>query len=200
MRNLILTASVFALAACGHSGKDVAMAKQARYSGDKLQLFAGMKEAVEKNYKIDVSDETKLGLKTTSRWYTPEGLVSNWTPSDVDTRGHKLPDRSLNISLVAQVLPENDNWIVHVEPIILRFNASQPKLEPVRLDDPSLPGFVVGKSDELAFDINKRLKQFEVKSAGGNIAPAPTAPAPTPEVAPPAEGSAAPAPAAGSAQ
>lgn len=176
------------------------MAKQARYSGDKLQLFAGMKEAVEKNYKIDVSDETKLGLKTTSRWYTPEGLVSNWTPSDVGTQGHKLPDRSLNIALVAQILPENDKWIVHVEPIILRFNANQPKLEPVRIDDPSLPGFVLGKSDELAFDINKKLKPYEVKSAGGNIAPAPTGPAPTPEVAPPAEGSAAPAPAAGSAQ
>jgi hypothetical protein len=204
MRNLILTATIAALAACGASGKDVAMAKQARYAGDKLQLFGVMKSAVEGKYKLDVSDETKLALRTTGRWYTPEGLVSNWTPSDVGTSGHKLPDRSLNIALVAQLLPENDNWVVHIEPIILRFNANQPKLEPVRIDDPSLPGFVLGKSDELAFDVNKKLKQWEVKSPGG-LAPAPAAaPAPTPEAAPPeaappAEG-AAPAPAAGSAQ
>ncbi|MBA3500354.1 MAG: hypothetical protein H0T65_08275, partial [Deltaproteobacteria bacterium] len=161
MRNLIMTLAV--LAACGGpSGKDVAMAKQARYQGDKLELFANMKQTVESKYKLDVSDETQLAVKTTARWYTPEGLVSNWTPSDVGTQGHKLPDRSLNITLVAQVLPSEGNWVVHIEPVILRFNANQPKLEPVRLDDPSLPGFVKGKSDELAFDVNKKLKQWEV--------------------------------------
>ena len=178
------------------------MAKQARYQGDKLQLFAGMKETVEGKYKLDVSDETKLAVKTTARWYTPEGLVSNWSPED--GRGTKgvsksedgrsgTMDRALFISLVAQILPENDKWIVHVEPIILRYNEGQPKLEPVRPDDPSLPGFVKGKSDELAFDINKRLKQWEVKSPGGNIAPPPADPA----LPPPGAGSA-PAPEAGS--
>ncbi|MDQ3341129.1 MAG: hypothetical protein M4D80_38740 [Myxococcota bacterium] len=193
MRNLIMTLAV--LAACGGpSGKDVAMAKQARYQGDKLELFANMKQTVESKYKLDVSDETQLAVKTTARWYTPEGLVSNWTPSDVGTQGHKLPDRSLNITLVAQVLPSEGNWVVHIEPVILRFNANQPKLEPVRLDDPSLPGFVKGKSDELAFDVNKKLKQWEVKSPGGNIAPPPADPAlPPPGTAPaPEAGSAAP--------
>jgi len=194
MRNLIITAIV-AMAACGGpSGKDVAMAKQARYQGDKLELFTGMKSTVETKYKLDVSDETKLALKTIGRWYTPEGLVSNWTPAD----GAKLPDRSLNISLVAQLLPENDNWVVHIEPVILRFTLGQSKLEPVRPDDPSLPGFVKGKSDELAYDVNKKLKAFEVKSPGG-IAPAPTGPTPTPDEPKPAEGSAAPAHAAGTA-
>ncbi len=170
------------------------MAKQARYQGDKLELFANMKQTVESKYKLDVSDETQLAVKTTARWYTPEGLVSNWTPSDVGTQGHKLPDRSLNITLVAQVLPSEGNWVVHIEPVILRFNANQPKLEPVRLDDPSLPGFVKGKSDELAFDVNKKLKQWEVKSPGGNIAPPPADPAlPPPGTAPaPEAGSAAP--------
>lgn len=175
------------------------MAKQARYQGDKLQLFAGMKETIEGKYKLDMSDETKLAVKTAGRWYTPEGLVSNWSPEDA--RGTKgvarspdgrtgTMDRSLNISLVAQLLPENDKWIVHIEPIILRYNEGQPKLEPMRPEDPSLPGFVKGKSDELAFEINQKLKQYEVKSPGGNIAPAPEpAPAPAP-AAPPAEGSA----------
>lgn len=210
MRNLIISLAV--LAACGGpSGKDVAMAKVARYQGDKLQLFAGMKETVEGKYKVDVSDETKLAVKTTARWYTPEGLVSNWSPEDGrGTRGvakteegrSGTMDRALNIALVAQLLPENENWVVHIEPIILRYNEGQPKLELMRPDDPSLPGFVKGKSDELAYDINKRLKQWEVKSPGGNIAPAPApaaapaadpAPAPAADPAPaPAEGSAAP--------
>src|SRR5687768_7569401 len=92
MRNLMMTTAI-ALAACGGpSGKDVAMAKQARYTGDKLQLFGAMKSTVESKFKLDVSDETKLALKTQGRWYTPEGLASSWTPSDVDGTGHKLPD------------------------------------------------------------------------------------------------------------
>jgi hypothetical protein len=199
MRNLILTVAV--LAACGGpSGRDVAMAKQARYQGDKLQLFGDMKGVVEGKYKLDVSDETKLALKTTGRWYTPEGLVSNWTPGDMGADGHsKLPDKSLNIALVAQLLPESDKWIVSIEPVILRFNDGQANFEQVKPGDPSLPGFVHGKADELAFDVNKKLKQYEVKSVGG-IAPAPTGPAPTPDEPKPAEGSApAPAPEAGSA-
>ena len=210
MRNLIISLAV--LAACGGpSGKDVAMAKVARYQGDKLQLFAGMKETIEGKYKVDVSDETKLAVKTTGRWYTPDGLVSNWSPED--GRGTKgvakledgrsgTMDRALNIALVAQLLPENENWVVHIEPIILRYNEGQPKLELVRPDDPSLPGFVKGKSDELAYDVNKKLKQWEVKSPGGNIAPPPADPAlpppgmgsdPAPAPAPPpaADGSAA---------
>jgi hypothetical protein len=203
MRNLILTVAV--LAACGGpSGRDLAMAKQARYQGDKLQLFGGMKEAVEGKYKLEFSDETKLALKTIGRWYTPEGLVSNWTPEDArgttDSTKRGIPDRSVSIALVAQLLPESDKWVVNVEPVILRYNEGQPKLEPVRPNDPSLPGFVNGKSDELAFEINKKLKAYEVKSVGG-IAPAPTGPAPTPDEPKPAEGSApapAPAPEAGS--
>jgi hypothetical protein len=197
MRNLMMTATI-AVAACGGpSGKDVAMAKQARYSGDKLQLFSVMKGDIEGKYKLDVSDETKLALKTQGRWYTPEGLASSWTPSDTDASGHKLPDRSLNIALIAQLLPEQSNWVVHIEPVILRFNVNQPKLEPLRPDDPSLPGFANGKADELAFDVNKALKQWEVKSPGGVMpAPAPAPAAATPEAAPPAtDGSAAPTPA-----
>jgi len=155
------------------------MAKQARYQGDKLQLFAAMKSSVEGKYKLEVSDETKLAMKTIGRWYTPEGTVSNWTPADARGPDRGLPDRSLNISLVAELLPEGDNWIVHIVPVILRFNDGSPKLDPLRPDDPSLPGFVNGKSDELAFAIWKKMQPFEIKSPGG-VAPAPVAPAPSP--------------------
>lgn len=178
MRNLIITVAV--LAACGGpSGRDVAMAKQARYSGDKLQLFADMKAGVEANYKLDVSDETKLALRTIGRWYTPDGLVTTAT-----LESGKLPDKSLNIALVAQLLPEQDKWIVHVEPVILRYNAGISKLEPMRREDPSLPGYVNGKSDELAFDINKKLKPYEVKGVPAVVPP--STPSPTPDEPKPA--------------
>ena len=195
MRNLIITAAIIGIAACGGpSDRSVAMAKQARYTGDKLQLFGIVKTTVEGKYKLEVSDETKLGLKTKGRWFTPEGIASQWSPEDArgttDSTRRGIPDRSVNISHVVQLLPEEDKWVVHVEPIVLRFHEGQPKYEPVRPNDPSMPGFVKTQTDELAYDIYSKLKPHEVKSVGGIApAPAPAAPESTPPP-PPAEGSA----------
>lgn len=197
MRNLIVTVvALAAIVGCGPSGKEVAMAKQARYQGDKLALFGAMKDGVEAKYKLEVSDETKLALKTIARWYTPEGVASNWSPEDgrgsTDATKKGIPDRSLNISLVAQLLPEQGSWVVHIEPVILRYNEGRPNFDKVTPDDPSLPGFVQGKVDQLAYDINQKLKAYEVKTTGG-IAPAPNTPA-GPSVAPDVTPAATPAP------
>ena len=61
-----------------------------------------------------------------------------------------------------------------------------------------MPGWVKGKVDQLHFHIYEKLKTYEVRSPGGNIAPAPepapAAPTPMPEEGS-ASGSAAPPPA-----
>jgi hypothetical protein len=206
MKNLILTAAIAALAACGGpSGRDVAMAKQARFQGDKLELFATAKAATEAKYKLAKSDETTLGLQTTGRWYSPEGLGN----SNSDTNLQDLVDQSINLTLVVELLPEgSDKWIVSVRPVMFRFTQGQPKPHQLDAKDPSVPGWVHGKVDQLHFAIYEKLKPYEVKTPGG-IAPAPEPTAPTPmpdeggqppaETTPPppaAEGSAAPAPAA----
>lgn len=196
MKNLIITATIACIAACGGpSGRDVAMAKQARYAGDKLQLFSIVKQTVEGKFKLEVSDETKLAVKTTGRWYTPDGLVSNWSPEDArgstDSTRRGTPDRSVNVSMVAQLLPQGEHFILHVEPVVLRFHEGQPKFEPVRPDDPSMPGFVRSKTDELVYDIYQKLKPYELKSPTGQLAPPPANPdqaPPQPET--PAAGSA----------
>ncbi len=188
MRNLIVTALVVLAACGGPSGKDVAMAKQARFSGDKLQLFGLAKAATEAKYKLAKSDETTLGMQTQGRWYTPEGLAN----SASDTNLQDLVDQSINLSLVVEILPEGSNWVVSVRPLMLRFNQGQPKPDQVAEKDPSVPGWVHGRVDELAFAIYNKLKPYEVKAPGG-IPPAPTAPTPMPDegtgsAAPPAAG------------
>jgi hypothetical protein len=194
MRNLVLSVAALAalaLCACGSSSKEIAMAKTARYQGDKLMLFAETKAVVEGKYELAGTDETALGIQTRPRWYTPEGLAQNDT-SDISM----FPHYSLNIAMAVQLLPEGDNWIVKVTPRILRYNKGIPKPEPVKEGDYSLPNWVQSRTDELALDIHKKLTKYEVKSVPQQV-PAGNEPAPAPAPDPAADGSAAaPAPAA----
>ncbi len=192
MRNLILTCAALAcLAACGGSGsREAALAKTARYQGDKLALFGAIKTTTETKYKLAMSDETTLTLQTVGRWYTPEGLVSTTGEQDI----RQVPDKSINIVLTVKLLPEGDKWVVDVQPKMMRINKGSPMPDQLSANDASLPGWAPGKVDQLALEIHEALKQYEVKAPGGNIAPAPTGdPAPTtaPPAADPAAGSAA---------
>jgi hypothetical protein len=204
MRNLVCSlAAVVAIAAvsCGPSSKEVATAKTARYQGDKLQLFAATKAVVEDKYKLTKSDETTLGMQTEGKWYTPEGMIitrQGGTGTKTVDRGGGVtasgndsiyPDGSINITLVVQLLPDGSNWVVKVTPVMLRFTAGNPQPQPVKEDDPSVPGFATSKVDQLALDIHKALGKYEVKQLGG-IAPA--SPGPSPDEPSPAAGSAVP--------
>nr|MBA3820349.1 hypothetical protein [Deltaproteobacteria bacterium] len=177
MRNLIVTViALAALAACGASGKEIAKAKQARYQGDKLELFAMARTATESKYKLQKSDETTLGMQTVGRWYSPEGLgVSASTDDERD-----LVDQSINIAMIVELLPDGDSWVVGVKPVMARYHKGQPKPFPLEQRDPSVPGWVHGKVDQLQFAIYERLQPYEVKGVGG-MAPAP---APSPGAAP----------------
>ena len=190
MRNLVLSvATMFAIAAvaCGPSSKEVATAKSARYQGDKLELFANVKAATEAKYKLTKSDETSLGMQTEARWFSTEGLAV--TPRGDDMRD--VPDKSINIALVVTMLPDGDNWIIKVTPVMARYNQGIPKPEPLKEGDPSLPGWVSGKVDELALDIHKQLAKYEVKSVPQAAPPPTNAPAPDEPTAAPGEAPAA---------
>jgi hypothetical protein len=186
MRNLVCSVAALtalALCACGASSKEVAMAKTARYQGDKLMLFAETKAAVEGKYQLAKTVEVSLGIQTIPRWFTPEGLAAN-DAGDVSM----MQDRSLNIAMVVQLLPDGDNWIVKVTPMIARYNRGIPKPEPVKESDFSLPNWVGSRTDELALDIHKRLQKYQVQTVPGQVPPADPAPAAAP--ADPAAGAA----------
>ena len=186
MRNLILTVAL--LCACGPSGRDVAIAKTARYQGDKLVLFNAVKTTTEGKYKLSQSDETTLSLQTAGKWYTPEGLIA--TSGEQDIRS--IPDKSINVVLIVKLVPDGDKWVVDVGANMMRYNKGMPNPEKLSLKDPSLPGWATGKVDQLAFDLHDALKSYEVKAGGaampppaGSAAPAGSdAPPPAPEAPP----------------
>lgn len=162
---------LLALVACGPSGKEMAGAKTARFRGEPLVMFGAAKEATEAKYKLAESDETTLSLVTAGRWYNPEGLGLTAT---MDNLGN-VPDKSIFLSLVMKLVPEGDAYTVRVTPTIMRYHEGRPNPDKLAATDPSLPGWVNGKVDQLQFDIYEVLKAYEVKSVGG-IAPAPGTP------------------------
>ncbi len=97
MRNLTCSMIALALAllasACGPSGKQVATAKQARYQGDRSQIFAVVQKTVASKYKIQKADEASFGLQTDSRWYSQDGQPVSGTLDDVAERPRPRPER-----------------------------------------------------------------------------------------------------------
>jgi hypothetical protein len=175
---LLFAAMILGLVACGPSNKEIAMAKQARYQGDKSVLFNATKAAVESKHKILQADEAALGLQTVARWYTQDGMVTRGT----DENFGDVPTNSVRLSLIVRLLPDGDKWIVDVEPQMFRKIAESPQPQPLDAKDPSVPGWARGQVDNLQFEIYQALKPYEVKALGG-LAPAPEAApaAPSPE-------------------
>lgn len=176
--------------ACGPSQREIALAKMARYNADKLVLFELTRDAVARKHKISHSDETVLTIVTRGRWYTPEGLASQWSnPNDVidspdaqtgsrndpfDTAARPaLQDKSLFIQLTVRLLPEEKNWIVYVETKVARFNVGMPILEPVNTTRLDTPPWVLGKVDQLAYEIHKSLRSYQVRGLSGSTPPVP---------------------------
>ena len=134
------------------------MAKQARYSGDKLVLFAAAKSVTESKHKLAKSDEVALGMQTEGRWYTPEGLVvAREGGSEKKGAGYDspYPDGAINLTLVVRLLAEGPNWIVYVEPSMVKYYAGRPNPEKLDPKDPSVPGWATGQVDVLQFEIYK---------------------------------------------
>jgi hypothetical protein len=191
MRKAILCLLLLLLAfACGPSSGELKAAKTARYKGDKVAMFNATKDAVEAKYKLQKSDENAMGMQTTGRWYTPEGLAASESADDI----RNVPDGSLNLALVVTLVPDGDAYVAQVKPMMMRYHAGTPKPEPIGEDDPSVPGWAHGKADQLALDIHTALKPYEVAQMGG-VTPA----GPAPAAAAPAAAPAAPAAPAGSA-
>lgn len=189
---------------CGPSRREVALAKMARYDADKLQLFELARDAVARKHKIHHSDETTLTIITRGRWYTPDGLASQWNvPNDTidssdaqrgtrndpfDTRARPaLPDKSFYITLTIRLLPEEKNWIVLVQSKVARFNIGMPILEPIDTKRMDTPGWVNGKVDQLAYEIHKSLSKYEVRGLSGSTPHIPFDPTPIDTSEPKAE-------------
>ena len=189
---------IVAFVGCAAGAREIALAKRAHYHGDRLVLFREAKAVAESKYQLAKSDEISLGLETVGKWYTPDGMAitreggANKVTHDLggmSSSGYDslYPDGSIHEKLVVQLLPDGDDWVVKVTPIMRRFHAGSPLTEPIKENDASQPGWTTGKVDQLAYAIYERLKPYEAKPAPpraplapDQLPPPPDEPKPTP--------------------
>ena len=166
MRNLVPTTALLAVislaASCG-AGNRAAQARAARYRGDRLVLFGAMKAATEAKYRLDESDQTTLRIATAGRWYTPDGLGASERQNDM----RDVPDRSVHLRLIVKLVPDGSDWVVSVEPVMMRYFTGRPNPDRLAPDDPSVPGWATGRVDTLSAAIHEALQSYQVRSPQG---------------------------------
>ena len=82
------------------------------------------------------------------------------------------------LSLTIRLLPEEANWVVFVDTKVARFNVGMPILEPIDVTRIDTPPWVNGKVDQLAYEIHKSLRPYQVKGLSGSTPPVPFDPTP----------------------
>lgn len=152
MKQLALAVAM-AVAACAHSSAEIAAAKTARYATSQAQLYDIALEVTQQKYKIAASDPDRLDFWTTPRFYSPEG--------DLQSEGAggfvQLDNHSVQVAFHVETLEVADHAvIVRITPQTFQVLSGSPKPRELKPDDPYLPPFVLGRADELQFQIYER--------------------------------------------
>jgi hypothetical protein len=185
-------------AACGSSSSELQSARATTYKGPASTLFAAAKAGLTANhFDIRETDEGNLRLETQPIWYTPDGTADTTTGENIS----RLQEDSIHLTYQIQFTKaDGDTWRLSVVPLIGRKHGLTSLPETVDKDDPSLPGWVAGKTRSVELDLRDHLKEYAVPATNGTMpaaapaaAPAPAAPPAAPAPAP--EPTAAPAPA-----
>jgi hypothetical protein len=156
-----LLASV--LAGCGASALEIKRAHEARYHGPAIQLFMGAARAVDhKHYALDASDPDHGELYTLIKVFSETGDLESAGAGNVI----QTSDKSIALAFHVRVVTAgaHDAYAIAVDPVIRRFVAGRPNADDVSIDDPSLPGWVHGRVDELEVEINDELSDFQIKT------------------------------------
>jgi len=173
-----------AVPSCGPSSQEMKQAKEATYNISGKEMFDIAMQVTQRNFKIELVGDSKDWFSTKPKWYTPTGSSVTGGAGDFA----KAQDGSINCQLKVSIVSDGTNSRVVVKAIAGRYKIGMSALETFNDEDPSKPGWVNGKADQLAFDIWEAAKKYQTTTAPGATAPmmpvvAPAAPA---DPAPPA--------------
>jgi hypothetical protein len=148
-------------AACGPDLAQITRAHDAHYQGDPSAMFQAAEEAATgEHYKIDEDDADQRAFVTVNRMYGPEG--------DLESQGSggftQMRDRSIVLQFTVRIVPAEQAFAVEIEPHIQRAFVDRPNTDQLAPDDPSVPGWVHGRTDELAVAIHDALAAYEVRT------------------------------------
>jgi hypothetical protein len=148
---------------CAASALEIKRAHEAHYRGPAIQLYMGAARAVDhKHYALDASDPDHGELYTLIKVFSETGDLESAGSDNVIMVSGKSISLSFHVRVVSA--GDHDEYAIAVEPMIKRIVAGRPNLDDLTIDDPSLPGWVHGRLDELEVEIHDELSDYEVKT------------------------------------
>jgi hypothetical protein len=167
--SMCVLAAVIAIAVLGCGGASSAQVQEARaakYDAPPEVVFNAVLEAVSSLHKIAGHDPSQGIIETESKWYTPSGTSAPRGASG----GAYVEDGSVLLGFAVGVRGEPGAWHVEVLPLASQVVAGSPQGRQLRPGDPSMPGWVQGKVDNIFVAVHAKLKEYAV---GATPAPAP---------------------------
>jgi len=157
---LTCLALVLAAAGCPPGAAQIKAARDAHYRGPPEALFQGAEAAaIAKYYKLGETDSAQEAFMTQPKVWGPNG--ENLTTGAGDA--FEVHDNSIVIEYEVRVVAAgHDRYAISIEPHIRRLRAGRPNLDDLKPDDPSLPGWVQGKTDDLTVAIHDNLAAYAV--------------------------------------
>lgn len=159
MRSFLL--SLVVLAGCASNAAELHRSRVAVYQTDPTTLLQATAAAIEaQHYKVDAIDPDEGELVTHDKVFGPDGMTESVGAGDAI----QVADRSIVLAFVVKTVPDRDRWRLTVEPKIRRIFVDRPNLDDLTLDDPTTPGWVRTRLEELTIAIHDALAAYEVKS------------------------------------
>lgn len=144
------------IAACGPSAAQGA--RTAHYRADPTVAFRHVVDVIADKYKIARADAGAGIIATEARWYEPDGTYEDQAHSGNGVMGQ---DGSILLAYEVRLVPLEGAFTVSVTPHAQQIRSGYAAPFPLKADDPAMPGWVEGKTDDLYVRINTRLKNFE---------------------------------------
>jgi hypothetical protein len=150
----VLLMFLLVFVACGPSSAQIKTARTARYQATPHAVFEAAIDACKENGGIDQVDEDRAVVFTKSKWYQRDGS----TEGETGDGKFMVTDGSVLVSLMVEVKSDGDARWVEITPLVLEHVSGSPQPREIAPDDPSMPGWVEGKVDNLYVAIHDRLK------------------------------------------
>ena len=150
-----------ALAACGPNAAELYKARHAHYHGPPGELLDGAAAAVEsEHYTIAGKDPQTGELTTKMKLWAENGDLETPGPGGYT----HVQARNIGMVFRVRVTSVGDNaYELAIDTHIERVFADRPNPDVLDPGDPSLPGWVHGRIDDLGVAIHDQLAAYEVK-------------------------------------
>jgi hypothetical protein len=158
----VMCVLLLSVVACGPSSAQIKTARTARYTATPHAVLEAVLDACKENGGIDELDEGRAVVWTKSKWYQRDGSSE---PTTGDNQ-QLVSGGSVLVSLMVEVKSDGDARWVEITPLVLEHVSGSPQPREIAPGDPSMPGFVDGKVDNLYVAIHGKLKATALPAEG----------------------------------